>query len=369
MADEISESRMAITANRGDWSEMYVLLRLLADGKLHAADGNLNKIPEIYHPIIKVLRKELEKNLEFVRNKQITICDGHSQAVIAVVPVEEFARNADTLLSHIRSNIGTFPVDRTERFMQIIGCRQVRATPVGKSDITIVAHDQMTGFRSTLGFSIKSRLGSPATLLNASQSTNFIYKVSTYSACRAGAESQDGLGPTAELRALLSAAEQSGWAIDFQNVQSHVFKENLQMIDQLMPQILAELLLLYYTGKASRMSELTDLTASRNTLGLTRDSALPTYRYKIKNFLTATALGMKPGSVWNGDYDSTQGFIVVKEDGDVLCYHIINWNDFREYLYQNTKLETASTRKHKFGNVYSEQGDLYLKLNLQIRFL
>ena len=369
MTDEISRDRVSITGNRGEWSEVYVLLRVLADGKLHPADGALNKIAGTCYPIIKVLRKELATDLEFVRNSEITIIDGHTQAPIAVLPAEEFAKNADILLSHIRSGTGTFAVPETERFMRNIGCVRVKATPIGKSDIVIVIHDHRTGYAPELGFSIKSRLGSSATLLNASLSTNFTYKVTTGSACRTGAESIDRLGATVKLRDLLNLAEQYTWAVEFQNVQSEVFTANLQMIDLLMPQILAELLLLYYRGRASRLSELTDLVASRNTVGLNTEYALPTYKHKIKNFLTATAMGMTPSSVWNGDYDSTGGFIVVKEDGEVLCYHIFNWNDFREYLYQNTKLETASTRKHKFGNLYSEQGDLYLKLNLQIRFL
>lgn len=360
---------MAITGNRGEWSEVYVLFRLLADGRLYPADGNLNRIREICYPIIKILRKELETDLEFVRNKDITIVDGRTQEVIALIPAEEFAHNADFLLSQIKSNTGTFSVCKTERFMQTVGCRQLKATVRDKSDIVIVIHDQRTGFDPELGFSIKSRLGRSATLLNASQSTNFLYRVTAGSADRPSAVSTNRVGAAVGIRDLLSGAEEVGWTIEFQGLQSEVFAGDLQMIDTLMPQILAELLLLYYRGKASRLSELTELIASRNALGLNREYALTAYKYKIKNFLTAVALGMTPRRVWNGDYDSTGGYIVVKENGDVLCYHVFNWNQFREYLYRNTKLETASTSRHKFGNLYFEEGECYLKLNLQIRFL
>ena len=30
-----------LTGNKGEWSEIYVLLRLLADGKIYAADSEL----------------------------------------------------------------------------------------------------------------------------------------------------------------------------------------------------------------------------------------------------------------------------------------------------------------------------------------
>ena len=78
---------------------------------------------------------------------------------------------------------------------------------------------------------------------------------------------------------------------------------------------------------------------------------------------------MKPSTVWNGDYDATGGFIIVKEDGDILCYHIYNRNEFQEYLLQNTKFETASTTKHHFGSSYEKDGELFFKLNLQVRFI
>ena len=93
------------------------------------------------------------------------------------------------------------------------------------------------------------------------------------------------------------------------------------------------------------------------------------YNYKIKRFLTDVALGMMPSKVWSGQYDATGGYLIVKEDGDILCYHIYNRNEFEDYLINNTKLDTASSSRHGFGEIYEENEELYFKLNLQIRFL
>ena len=49
-----------IKGNKGEWSEIYVLLRLLADGKIYAADSDLNKLEDIYFPIIKIIREEIK---------------------------------------------------------------------------------------------------------------------------------------------------------------------------------------------------------------------------------------------------------------------------------------------------------------------
>ena len=45
---------MALAGNKGEWSEIYTLFRLLGEGKVHAGDANLNKL-DLYYPIIKLL--------------------------------------------------------------------------------------------------------------------------------------------------------------------------------------------------------------------------------------------------------------------------------------------------------------------------
>ena len=62
-----------ITGNKGEWSEIYVLFKILADGKLYAADSNLEKINEIFYPIIKVLRDEISGKWDYYRNSLIQI--------------------------------------------------------------------------------------------------------------------------------------------------------------------------------------------------------------------------------------------------------------------------------------------------------
>jgi type II restriction enzyme len=78
---------------------------------------------------------------------------------------------------------------------------------------------------------------------------------------------------------------------------------------------------------------------------------------------------MMPSKIWTGELDATGGYLIVKEDGEILCYHIYNRNEFEDYLLNNTKLETASSNRHDFGKVYKEDSQQLFKLNLQIRFL
>ena len=78
---------------------------------------------------------------------------------------------------------------------------------------------------------------------------------------------------------------------------------------------------------------------------------------------------MMPGTVWTGnEIDSTGGYLVIKEDGEIICYHLYHRHEFEEYLYNNTKFEMASKTKHDFGQLFLQDNKLYLSLNLQIRF-
>lgn len=91
--------------------------------------------------------------------------------------------------------------------------------------------------------------------------------------------------------------------------------------------------------------------------------------YKVKKFLCACALGMKPAKAWDGVDEANGGYIVVKEDGEVLAYHIYNRNMFEGYLLNNTVLKRASTTKHNYMKLYEDNEETFIKLNLQVRFI
>ena len=47
-----------LRGNKGEWSEIYTLLKIIADKNLFAGNCDLNKIKNLIFPIIKVLRDE-----------------------------------------------------------------------------------------------------------------------------------------------------------------------------------------------------------------------------------------------------------------------------------------------------------------------
>ena len=51
---------MAISGNKGEWSEIYTLFKLLGEGKVHAGDADMNKL-DLYYPILNIIREESKK--------------------------------------------------------------------------------------------------------------------------------------------------------------------------------------------------------------------------------------------------------------------------------------------------------------------
>ena len=51
-----------LSGNKGEWSEIYVFLRLLEAGKLYAADAELNRIDDVFYDIINIIRTLLGRN-------------------------------------------------------------------------------------------------------------------------------------------------------------------------------------------------------------------------------------------------------------------------------------------------------------------
>src|SRR5690606_33043554 len=85
----------------------------------------------------------------------------------------------------------------------------------------------------------------------------------------------------------------------------------------------------------------------------------------LKTYLRSSALGMVPAKTWDGELKAYGGYIVVLNDGRLVCYHLLNDDEFRTYLFENTKFDTPSTSRHDFGRVYNDNGELKINLNLQ----
>ncbi|NLB88977.1 MAG: HpaII family restriction endonuclease, partial [Syntrophomonadaceae bacterium] len=321
---------------------------------------------DIYYPILEIIRNHSDGLLRYIKNGAIKIVDGNRGETILTVPVNEFTENTKILFNKIRDGEGAFAIPDIEEFMGKVNLTALKASSADKTDITLVVHDLKTGFKPTLGFSIKSRLGNPSTLLNPSRATNFIYKVENIDDNLFN--QVNAINTRLKIRNRIEEIESKGGQIKYHSIENEVFKLNLQVIDSNLPIILANIVLNYYKGLGSDLATLLENLEQDNPCHYKMDYHHSFYSYKIKTFLTDIALGMTPTHVWSGKYDATGGYIIVKEDGELLCYHIYNMNEFQDYLLKNTRLDTPSSSRYGFGKLYKENNEYFIKLNLQIRF-
>ena len=326
-----------LIGNKWEWAEVYVLLRLLSEEKMYATYNELNKLEDVYFPIIKVIKEENKGEIkEYIAGEMISIYINGEK--VKELPVIEFESEYGNLLNEIKSkdSKSAFSVEGTQNCVDRILCYKIFTPATDKSDIMVKMIGADTVYSPNIGSSMKSELGSSPTLLNAEKTTNFIYKI----------------------------IKENG-TLEYRKMNNQIFEDNLVLIDSNMDKIIAETLLYFYKDGISNCNEMVEKLEQENPMNYGNVNA---YRYKFKKFLTAVALGMKPATVWDGLDEATGGYIVVTKEGNVLAYHIYNRNYFEEYLLSNTKYETASTSRHDFGEVYSENGEDFIKLNLQVRF-
>jgi type II restriction enzyme len=218
-----------------------------------------------------------------------------------------------------------------------------------------------------VGFSIKSMLGAASTLLNPSAATNFIYKISGLDEGKI--EEINAIETRSKVRDRLSAIVAAGGSFSYVGISSDTFTKNLRRVDTIMPEIVAQLLLAFYLGKGNALPNLIDNLGDDETNILAFALDRSDYEFKIKGLLHNVALGMVPDTAWDGLLRAHGGYIIVREDGEIVCYHVYNADAFRAYLYKNTRFDTPSTTRYGFGKVYKENDDVFIKLALQIRFM
>jgi hypothetical protein len=357
-----------ITGNKGEWSEIYTLFKLLGDKQLFLGNKEIEKLEGIVYPILRVLRTENNGNFEYSIEDEIILISGGTE--VLKIAISKFKEKAKFLLLKIKANKErTFSVPEIEKFMKSINCLSLKAGSTSKTDITIIVHDQRTNQQPTLGFSIKSQLGSPSTLLNAGKTTNFIFKISNLNLSETEIEDINSIASRSKIMDRIDSIIRAKGNFEFIKPERQIFSNNLILIDSRLPEILSQIVYEFYSSNKSKIVDLIEVIRTKNPLKFDTTNEHQFYEYKIKRFLTDIALGMMPSKVWTGQYDATGGYLIVKENGDVLCYHIYNRNEFENYLFNNTKLDTASSNRHDFGSIYEENEEFYFKLNLQIRFL
>lgn len=368
---------MRVSANRGEHSELLAFLRLLHRGSVQVAD----KAGEPRQSWLRVSAIERPSELGrkyIIHDDHVVVTDGAS-VEIASVSKAEIKTIADDLFKEIKGAKGaSFSCDASDVAIHVLKLVGAKAASTVKADLFLeVVSPVFQGEVLSLGFSVKSELGGMPTLLNAG-ATQFQYRVIDCTVTEALAVQE--AAPRALGKAypgpmrLLPALANSRARVVFESVVDPVFEQNLKMIDTEFPRILADALRHAYLAGDLALKDVVKAPALleelSQALSLPRPMVERLVRHKVKELLRHSALGMNPGRQWDGQIEAHGGWIIVKESGDIVCFHLINDDDFRDYLLANTKFDTPSMTRHEAGYVYrqGEDTEAKLRLSLQVRF-
>ncbi|TAF27065.1 MAG: HpaII family restriction endonuclease [Runella slithyformis] len=350
------------TKNKGEWTELLVFIKLLSDKQLSLSDAKLNKNTNSLK-INKVTTHNLD--IEFLLSNLSTIIiknkEDKSETEINISEVIN-AEIINLLISKIKDSAQTFEIPEFNIIQDKLGFNVIKGGNSNqKADILLDIENNFVQ-KENEGFGIKSYLGSKPTLLNASGNTNFIFKINGVN--KSYIDEVNAIDTATKLKDRLHRIEELGGTFEYIGAERDTMDFNLKMVDSEMPKIIGQILLLFYKERTSSLADITNKLLG-DTKNEDRKILLTS---KIKKLLVDILLGFFAGTKWNGSYEAN-GTIVMKNNGDCVGFHIIELDNLKNYLFENIKLDTPSTTRHRFGKLYLEKdGELYFKLNLQLRF-
>jgi DNA (cytosine-5)-methyltransferase 1 len=355
-------TQLKTTKNKGEWTELLVFIQLILEKQLTLADEKLNPNNTILK-INKITTHNLDVEFLLSNLSTITIKNKADKTTKTISIAQIINKETISLLvDKIKENAQTFEIPEFNIIQNTLGFNVVKGGNSNqKADIVLDIENNFLK-KDNEGFGIKSYLGSKPTLLNASGNTNFIFKIKGLN--KSHIDNINSIDTPTKLKDRISEIEVLGGVFEYVGAEKETMDFNLKMVDSEMPKIIGQILLCFYK---ERTSSLVDIT-NKMLFGINNEDEKTLLTSKIKKLLVDVLLGFFAGSKWNGTYESN-GTIVMKNNGDCVGFHVIELDNLKNYLFQHIKLDTPSTTRHRFGKLYLEKdGELYFKLNLQLRF-
>lgn len=283
---------------------------------------------------------------------------------------EDFAVVAGLIFAAIRESRENDVVspDGVEEFLDEVAIYDLEARTDDRTDFYVAFYSVEAPL---VGFCVRSRLGAMFPLLDGGRTANLKFEQTGIKFATPTVNKINAFGEEGEVAARMLMIERLGGVLKYNDVADKVFRSNLCMIDLHFPRMLAEMLRVMHLDGVTRVNELVSIIKQVNPLKI-KDELINKhgyYEYKMKQFLMALALGMRPAKLFNGVDSAISGFLLVNGDGEVVCYQKADGQVFADFLFNNTRFEKGAVGKDKYGYLERENGVYYFKLNLKIGLL
>lgn len=362
----IKNTTMGNTYNKGEWSELLVFIKMLAEKKIILADSNLTPKDYFFY-VDKVTTRNLSSSFYVLDEAKIKCVHKETKEEKIINAKDILTKDKiASIIDVIKTSKGTFNIEEFDVIQNLLGFDVVKGGNSGqKSDIVLDIRNSDIEVKDE-GFAIKSYLGSAPTLLNASGNTNFIFELKGITKDQIDAINNITKGQ--KLKGRISKILELGGQFIYRGAEKPVMDYNLRMCDSFMPEIVGKILLSFYQHRINKVSEITEvLSLSPELSELIPGLDKNLLKSKVSTLLVNVLLGMFAGDKWDGSY-LAKGAIILKTNGDCLGFHVIDIDSLKEYMFKNIKLDTPSTTRHRYGSAYVEGDKVFFKLNMQLRF-
>ena len=356
---------MAFEATKREWGELYAFFRLLADGYVFAGTPDAKKNEALRYPVVMVQREEHDGTRQYIiEEEEIHIC---GEKIDKRIPREDFDAVAQLVLEALRNsrdNEVTSP-DGVEEFLDEVAIYDLEAKTDDRTDFHVVFYNMDTPL---VGLCVRSKLSPMFPLLDGGRSANFKFEQTGVKFATPTVNKINAFGEEEDVVGRMLMIERLGGILKFNDAADKIFRSNLGMIDLHFPRVLGEMVRAMHLEGMTKVTDLTEHIKQLNPLKI-KDELIVKHRYyeyKMKQFLMALALGMRPAKMFNGTDSAIAGFLLVDGQGEMICYQKSDRDTFADFLYNNTRLEKGSTNKDKYGYLERENGVYYFKLNLKI---
>lgn len=357
---------MAFKANKSEWSELYVFLRLLTDGKLYLGNHRGEKSERSFWPISVIEREEHDGPRRYYIEEDKVRVEGKEDYI--KLHRVALAVMADKVLDLIKSN-NEEEIECPEDIEKFLDTAKILYLEPETQDRTDLKISFWSPHKIPTGFIIQSKLAPMRPLLDGGRSANLkLELIGARKFAQPEIENINALETNETVRDRMLLIQEMDGVLRYSDVADRVFRCNLSMIDLHFARILAEMVRTFHIEGKSRVYEVMNLIKKENPIKIKEDLIQKHrfYEYKMKQFLMAATCGMRPAKIFNGEDSAVEGMLVVGSEGQIIGYHKDERKAFEDFLYLNTRFIKGSQEKDKYGFLEREHGTYFFKLNVKI---
>jgi len=356
---------MSFEATKREWSELYTFFRLLSDGEVYAGTPQAKKNEDECLPIALIQREEHDGTRKYlIESEDIHIV---GEKIDKVVSRKTFGDVANAVLAAMKGSSEDLVLspDGVEEFLDEVAIFDLEARTDDRTDFYVAFYHVDAPL---IGFNVRSRMSAMNPLLDGGRTANLKFEQTGIKFANPMINNVNALESPETVADRMLLIERLGGILKYSDVADKVFRCNLSMIDLHFPRMIAEMLRIMQIEGIIKVPELIERIKEINPLKIKEDLIVKHgfYEYKMKQFLLALALGMRPAKIYTGEDSAVSGILFVTGGGEVLCYQKSDRKVFEDFLYLNSRLEKGSTEKDKYGFMEKENGLVYFKLNLKI---